>query len=160
MILNLDLHTHLFEALGYPEVNIDSVRKICDAAKKCGLDGIAVTEHYSPSLGFKAREIVDREGIEFLIIPGQEIVIERYHVVELYMFGRCKRILAHPIEPPPKRLKIDAIELASIKGRFDSPKVMEYVNGNGVIPLFNSDAHYLNELGIYMTSIDIFDLFF
>lgn len=160
MKLRLDLHAHPFEALRYPEVEPTVVQKICQEAQNKGLDGLAVTEHDSPSLGFRAREMADRQGMGLLIIPGQEIKIKGHHVVELYMFGRCARILVHPVDLPPDDLRIDAVEIASVKGRFDSPKVMEYVNRRGMLVVSNSDAHYLSELGAYSTLLNLEDLFF
>lgn len=160
MKLNLDLHTHLLEALGYPKIDVSVVRQICYEVKKRGLDGIAVTEHYSPSLGFQVKEIADREGMEeLIIIPGQEIDIGRFHVVELYLPKRKVRILAHPAEVPPDGVSIDAVEIASTKGRFDSPVVLDYVRKNGLPTLCNSDAHYFHELGCHKNFIDLASVF-
>ncbi len=157
--LKLDLHTHPFEALGYPKVELASVWQICNEVKRKGLDGIAITEHNSPSLSFRAREIANREGMGVIIIPGQERIIARYHIVELYMFGRRIRILAHPFEAPPDQANIDAVEIASVRGRFDSPVIMDYVKRKGLFTVSNSDAHYLQEIGFHSNWVNPLDLF-
>lgn len=159
MKLSLDLHTHLLEGLGFPVVEIPVVRRICSEIKDRGLDGIAITEHNGLSLAFQVQQLVDREGMGILIIPGQEIEIGRFHVVELYFWGRRLRILAHPAEVPPDGVSIDAVEIASVKGKFDSPVVMDYVMKEGLPTLCNSDAHYLHELGCHRNCIDPVEFF-
>ena len=59
--MKLDLHTHCREATACPTPTIAIVKKIVAAAKSKGLDGIAVTEHYTDYYGHEVREIVDRQ---------------------------------------------------------------------------------------------------
>ena len=50
--IKIDLHTHCLEATGDPVPKISTVRNIVEQIKKRGLDGIAVTEHYTKDFGF------------------------------------------------------------------------------------------------------------
>jgi len=91
----------------------DIVRRIISAVKARGLDGIAVTEHYTATYACEVRDIVHRHfDDEILIIPGKEnrpgLHGNRqglFHLVELYLPGNTVfRFIAHPGHPHIKDL--------------------------------------------------------
>ena len=98
MRLKLDLHTHCFEATSFVPASVDSVGRIVDRIRTCGLDGIAVTDHHNPHYAFRVKEIVEQHFDNcVLIIPGAEMTMGDDEVVELYLDGgRVFRFLAHP----------------------------------------------------------------
>jgi len=59
--LKIDLHTHCREATACPTPTLEIVERIVAAVKRKGLDGIAVTEHYTNHYGHKVKEIVDTQ---------------------------------------------------------------------------------------------------
>jgi len=174
--LKLDLHTHCREATSSPTPTLEVARRIVAAVKAKGLDGIAVTEHYTSSYGFKIKEIVDRElGGEVVIIPGQEtdrvfLGVDRgvVHVVELYLdTDTVFRFIAHPGHPRSRDLgaridgSIHGIELKNPAHdwQMDEAEIRRLAEEHNLLLLTNSDAHTLNEIGTYYNEIDLADLF-
>ena len=173
--MKLDLHTHCREATGCPTPTLEIVKQIAAAAKIRGLDGIAVTEHYTKAYGYEVKEIVDRylDG-EITVIPGQEtdkvfLGIERgvLHVVELYLPGDVTfRFIAHPGHPYVKNLDsliddgIHGIEFRNPLHDEDMDKVRirELAEKHDLLLLSNSDAHDLSDIGKYYNDIGIEEL--
>jgi histidinol phosphatase-like PHP family hydrolase len=151
------------------------VKQIAAAAKIRGLDGIAVTEHYTKAYGYEVKEIVDRylDG-EITVIPGQEtdkvfLGTERgvLHVVELYLPGDVIfRFIAHPGHPYVKNLDsliddgIHGIEFRNPLHDEDMDKVRirELAEKHDLLLLSNSDAHDLSDIGKYYNDIGIEEL--
>jgi hypothetical protein len=50
--LKLDLHTHCREATACPTPTLSTVKRIVAAVKSRGLDGVAITEHYTERYGY------------------------------------------------------------------------------------------------------------
>lgn len=152
--LRLDLHAHPFEALGFPSPDPKSVEAIIQAARTKGLDGLAITEHYSPRYGLQAREIAQHyfPGA-LLIIPGQETRVGHQEVVELYLEeGLIFKFLAHPQSLHGFQLErygIQGIEIENFlhNDYIDREGVLRIAEENGLLLLKNSDAHLLEEVG-------------
>jgi histidinol phosphatase-like PHP family hydrolase len=170
--LKLDLHTHCREATGCPDPTPDIVRRIVAAVKAQGLDGIAITEHYTDSYAYEVKEIVHRYfNDEILVIPGREIDrvflgIEKglFHLVELYLPGDITfRFIAHPGHPHIRDLgsyidgDIHGIELRNPAHdhEMDSSMIRELAEKHDLLLLTNSDAHSLADIGTYHNEIDI-----
>ncbi|MBI1986960.1 MAG: hypothetical protein HYS70_01255 [Nitrospinae bacterium] len=165
MELKLDLHTHPFEAMGFPPPDEKSVGAIIRAAKAKGLDGIAITEHYSPRYGFRAREIVQRyfPGA-LLIIPGQETRVGQHEVVELYLDDALTfKFLAHPQSTygfQRNRYEIQGIEIENFlhNDYIDREGALRIAQENGLLLLKNSDAHLLEEIGNLYNCLELEEL--
>ncbi len=164
--LKLDLHTHCFEAMGVANPAIESLRTIVGVVKAKGLDGLAITEHNDPHLGWEAKRIVDEhlKGA-IIIIPGQEIEIFGRHIVELYLSPDLTfRFLAHP-GYGNEGIEIDedigGIELENQVHNFRINKkwVGEMAGRYNLVLLRNSDAHRLEDIGFYYNEIDLEDLY-
>ena len=170
--MKLDLHTHCREATGCPDPTPDIVRRIVAAVKAQGLDGIAITEHYTDSYAYEVKEIVHRYfNDEILVIPGREIDrvflrIEKglFHLVELYLPGDITfRFIAHPGHPHIRDLgsyidgDIHGIELRNPAHdhEMDSSMIRELAEKHDLLLLTNSDAHSLADIGTYHNEVDI-----
>jgi len=158
----LDLHTHPFEAMGFPEVNVDSVKKIVEVARLRGLHGLAVTEHGNKDYGFRAKEICDRYFHPFQIIAGWEIeATPQVHIIELFVPHRVWRILAHPfldIDYTPFLRGVDAVETLNKQHRgIISFELLQTVDVLGLKPIGVSDAHRLEDIGYYWVDIDFWE---
>ena len=172
MKLKLDLHTHCREATGCSTPTLDIARMIVAAVKAKGLDGLAITEHYTSAYGYGVRDIVERHlGNAILVIPGQEVDrvflgVERalFHVVELFLPGDLTfRFIAHPGHPLVKDLDsriddtIHGIELRnpSHDREMDQKHIRHLAEKHNLLLLTNSDAHDLGDIGAYHNEIDI-----
>lgn len=171
-LLKLDLHTHCFEAMGFPEPSPASVRKIIEAVKRKGLAGIAVTEHNNMDYGFRMREIVKEHfDNEIIVIPGQEIDlnvkdfktldIETVQIVELYPSEKhVFRFLAHPGYPTQKWAeilqylpKLDGIEIQNGCHKINYGVVERVAFDKGLLLISASDAHKLEDIGSHCTEL-------
>ena len=161
--LKLDLHTHPFEAMGFPTPSIDTVARIVKQVKRRGLDGIAVTEHGTPFYGFKAAEIAKEYFPEVIIIPGCEFDVDgigpptRRQVVELYVDNVVFRFQAHPFDERPEILSMcQGIEIKNYLHKDMNGKLaMQLASKFNLLPLRNSDAHRLEDIGRYYNIISI-----
>ncbi|MEM0320033.1 MAG: PHP domain-containing protein [Candidatus Nezhaarchaeales archaeon] len=153
--LKLDLHTHPFEALGFPSPSIDVVAKIIKQVRRLDLDGIAITEHGEASYGFKAAEIAREYFPEVIIIPGVEIEVSgigpatHRQVVELYLGDRVFRFQVHPYDERPEILATcQGIEVKNYLHRgMDEELALQLASKFSLLPLRNSDAHKLEDIG-------------
>ncbi|MBI2875419.1 MAG: PHP domain-containing protein [Candidatus Tectomicrobia bacterium] len=163
--LKLDLHTHCLEALR-SRPTVEAVRQIIEAVRAKGLDGLAITEHWNKEYGLLAREIVRNEfQDEIVLLPGQEIVTREYgSVVELYLEEDVTfRFIAHPY------LNFSIRDYAGIHGieidnemhnyHIDKELVGEVARREELILLHNSDAHYLEDLGLFFNELSLAELY-
>lgn len=166
--MRLDLHTHCGEATCVYTPTPDVVRKIVAATRAKGLDGIAITEHYNKTYGFKVKEIVDQyfKG-EILVIPGQEIDKGKLHVVVLYLPGELTfRFVVHPGYPKVEDLgseiddSIHGIEVRNPThdDEMDQAAIRKVARKHKLLLLRNSDAHFLSDIGKYYNEITIEEL--
>lgn len=162
--LKLDLHTHCLEALR-TKPTVDAVRQIVKAVKAKGLDGLAITEHWNKDYGFRAKEILEEHFPgEIVLIPGQEIITRDHgSVVELYLEGgKMFRFIAHPY------LRFSVKDYQGIHGieidngmhnyHIDKELVGEVAAQQDLLLLRNSDAHYLEDLGLFCNVMALEDL--
>ncbi len=173
--MKIDLHTHCREATACPKPDLEIVKKIVNAVKENGLDGIAVTEHYTNVYGRKVKEIVDNQlNSEIVIIPGQELdkmftgkVRGIYHQVELLLPDDLTfRFIAHPGHPYIKDIETiidDSIHGIEIKNPnhlddMDEEQIRYVSEKYNLILLTNSDAHRLRDIGTYYNEIEIEEL--
>ena len=170
--MKIDLHTHCFESTGDSVPTVDTAKRIVDQIKMRGLDGIAVTEHYTDYYGHEVKEIVDSSlNCEIAVIPGKEIAamlpgraMGVVHVVELYLPGESTfRFIAHPGHPYVSDLdswidgNIHGIELRNAQhmDELDEITVRQLAEKHDLILLSNSDAHTLGDIGTFYNDIDI-----
>ena len=161
--LKLDLHTHPFEAMGFPNPSIDTVARIVKQIKKMGLDGIAITEHGTAFYGFKAAEIAREYFPEVIIIPGVELDVDgigpvaHRQVVELYIGDKVFRFQAHPYDERPEILATcQGIEIRNYLHRDMNESLAEQLASKfNLIPLRNSDAHRIEDIGKYYNVISL-----
>jgi len=173
--LKLDLHTHCREATSGATPTIAIVKRIVAAVKARGLDGIAMTEHYTDSYGREVKEIVEQhlDG-EIVVIPGKEIDMMLtgremgvIHMVELCLPGDITfRFIAHPGYPYVRNLDshidggIHGIELrnSSHKDEMDEQEIRRIAEKYNLLLLTNSDAHDLRDIGTCYNEIAIEEL--
>ncbi|MEM0217830.1 MAG: PHP domain-containing protein [Candidatus Nezhaarchaeales archaeon] len=161
--LKLDLHTHPFEALGFPSPSIDVVAKIIRQVKRLGLDGIAITEHEEKSYGFKAAEIAREYFPEVIIIPGVEIEVNgigpatHRQVVELYLDDKVFRFQVHPYDERPEILvTCQGIEIKNyLHKEMDEELALQLASKFSLLPLRNSDAHRLEDIGKHYNVVSL-----
>ncbi len=170
--MKLDLHTHCREATACPTPTPEIVSRIVAAVKARGLDGIAITEHYTHTYAYEVRDIV-REHFdnEVLIIPGKEsdrvfLGIDKglFHLVELHLPGDVVfRFIAHPGHPHIRDLgahidgNIHGLELRNAMHHddLDEEMIRRLAREHDLVLLSNSDAHSLRDIGYYHNEIDI-----
>jgi PHP family Zn ribbon phosphoesterase len=163
--LKLDLHTHCYEATGYREPTMETVKKIIDRIRIRELDGIAITEHWNKEYGFKVKDMVEQFfDNEVLIIPGQEIDVRCQQEVELYLpNGSTFRFLAHPGYPsnPDSLENVQGIEIENDMHSWDIDKdeVRKLAEEHGLLLLSNSDAHSLSDIGRHYNEISLEELY-
>ena len=151
--MKLDLHTHCLWATDYHPPTAETVSRIVNQIKARGLDGIAITEHWDSSYGFKVKEIVEQVfNNEVLIIPGQEVDRAGRHEVDLYLpDGSVFRFLAHPGYPPNSYLidNVHGIEIENSLHNWQINRdwVREMTEEYNLVPLRNSDAHSIERIG-------------
>jgi len=176
--LKLDLHTHCGEATASSSPTEEIIRDIVASVRARGLDGIAITEHWSKTYGYEAKEMVEKRfGEEILVIPGQEddrIFIGEEkgfyhsHIVELDLpCGLPFRFVAHPGDWYVDELwhmvaknGIHGIEIANPNhdDEMDTEKIRELAEAYDLILLRNSDAHHLGDIGVYYNELELDDL--
>ncbi len=76
--MRFDLHVHSNYSDGH-----DDVKTILKAARKRGLDGIAITDHDSLGGSRAARRIINDLNFDMIIIPGAEVTTSRGHLLVL-----------------------------------------------------------------------------
>ena len=167
--MKLDLHTHPREATLSP-LNKMVVGEIVSHVKTRGIQGIGITEHHNKEYGYEVAELVEEyfPG-EILVIPGQEIdVDDEVQVVELYLGEDTFRFLAHPghLGDFGDYLEKYAQDLQGIEVRnlfhdwkMDREKIQRAVEVYNLLPLKNSDAHSLWNIGRYWTELELSDLY-
>jgi predicted metal-dependent phosphoesterase TrpH len=173
--LKLDLHTHCRSATASSKATLPVVRKIVAAVRAAGLDGIAVTEHYTDYFGHEVKGIVDSQlNGEIVVIPGKEIDMMVtggdmgvIHVVELYLPDDLTfRFIAHPGYPYVGDLEshidgsIHGLELQNPAHLHDvdQREVRRLARKHDLMLLSNSDAHSLGDIGTFYNEIDIGEL--
>ncbi len=158
MKLKLDLHTHCQEATGYNAATPQIVGRIIERCTDRGLDGLAITEHWSSRYAYDVMAIVDKHfpDCPLKIIPGKEIDVGPRQVVELYLPNDTTfRFWVHPeFRTVDKRPDIRGIEIENGMHHINKQRVMEIAEEQGLMLLRNSDAHYLEDIGCYYNELE------
>jgi len=164
--LKLDLHTHCLEAVNFAHPEPKTVKRILEAIKAQGLDGIAITDHAELGDGFAyaVREVIKQHFPgETLVIPGQELRRGIHHIVELNLpGGLIFRYLAHPgtdISTLNGYLKnIHGLEVENGNQTINRAEVSAFAQHHGLLLLSNSDAHSLSDIGRHYTETSLDEL--
>jgi predicted metal-dependent phosphoesterase TrpH len=163
--LKLDLHVHVFEQFvpgSADAITLRHVEQIVEKVKALGLDGIAITEHYAIEYGYRMKEMVATHfNNAILIIPGREVETSDEHIIELELpFDGTPlfRFLAHPGYPAKPADHIEGVQGIEIGNanhywHIDKERVKEMASKYNLIMLQNSDAHYLDRIGLNYNEI-------
>jgi len=87
MKLKVDIHIHTAYSDG-----TGTIREILVAAKKAGLDAIAITDHNTSKGYFTTRRIAD----DLIVIPGFEATTNAEHVIVLGIVKKSSRRIMLP----------------------------------------------------------------
>lgn len=164
-MLTIDPHVHTIHSG-------DSACKVEDAitaARKTGLDGIAITDHDSVAGVEKAKKITEDD--DFLFIPGIEVSSKHGHILGLGIeksitpkmsaretVSRIREkgglaVSAHPFSLDFKPFSVlhadfDAVEVFNSKRYVGNQLVKKYVQGRNIPVTGGSDAHFCDEIGL------------
>ena len=171
--LKIDLHVHTNHS-----DSTSSVKKILEAARERGLDGIAVTDHSMINACAEA----STSAPDLVIIPGVEVETDEGHVLVLGVKNPPPKgtsidevveyaeqeggviVIPHPSLPfisvreeVIERIRPDAIETYNAKmplSWYFMRKNMELANRLGIPQTGGSDAHSHNSVGDMYTVVD------
>ncbi len=163
--MRIDFHVHTNRSDGK-----NSIAEMVAAAKRKGLDGIAVTDHDIPAPKVKFPDFLVIPGVEVRTELGDVIVLGTYELPpknfeELLDWVEANNALA--FAPHPFDLGFSRHSLGEIA--FEKFEIIEVINGRsprkacekalframkeGKIMLSNSDAHSVFELGKYWNEV-------
>jgi histidinol phosphatase-like PHP family hydrolase len=172
-IVKIDLHVHTKER---SPCGRSGEEEMIQSAVAFGLDGLVFTDHhrlvpldrleelnrkYAPFRIFGGIEITVTEGEDVLVLGVRDSVLEtrEWSSPELFAFARKRGgflVLAHPfryhdeIDIDMERYPPDAIEVHSKNtGVCDESQIRAVLTRLGLFPLYNSDAHHADHVGIY-----------
>lgn len=171
-MLTFDLHVHTVHSGDSP----CEVEEAVEAAKKKGLDGIAITDHDSMAGLGEAFELTDNGDL--MIIPGIEISSDDGHILgfgidkpispglsALETVSRVREaggiaISAHPFGlgwKPFSALKadFDAIEVYNPRRLLGNRLAKKYALEEGIPVSAGSDAHFCEEIGLAGVEINM-----
>ena len=157
---------------------LDSVEKLLKQAMSLGLDGIAITDHDTISGAIEALELMEKQDLPILVIPGIEVSTKEGHLLVLGIreaippaldvketIKIARKLNGLIIAPHPgdilrrslksvENLDIDAIEAFNSKP-FASSKFAEKIAVKQKLPIVaGSDAHSAELLGYAVTEIE------
>lgn len=160
--MKLDLHTHCHEATGFAAATPQAVDKLINCCLSRGLDGIAITEHWSSRYAYQVTDILANQfpDCRVVVLPGKEIDVGPRQVVEVYLPNHTTfRFWAHPefwsVEP---RTDVRGIEIENGMHLIDKERVREIAAELDLKLLCNSDAHRLEDIGRFYNDIEWGDL--
>ena len=161
--LKVDLHVHLGEAVNFVKPSFNIAKKVVDAIKERGLDGIAITDHDRNDYAFQMKEVIETHFHDIVIICGQEVRFGLNHVVELFLSDDVTfRFIAHPgrLSNLPKMIKngIHGLEIENGSFFINKENISALAETSGLILLSNSDAHSLSDIGRHYNNIDLEEL--
>ncbi|MBI4202221.1 MAG: hypothetical protein HY532_03795 [Chloroflexi bacterium] len=171
MKLRLDLHTHIWEASGFQEPNLDWAAKVVEQCKERGIDGIAITEHKILDHSFTYKRIIEEHFPgQLLVFPGWEIEehfsTNYFQTREVGEFllpnGRVFRNYCHPGHPS-RVIELDRVQSIEIDNRLhnwhiDKKKVEEIAQEHGLLLTKVSDAHNVEDIGKNYIEVELEDL--
>jgi predicted metal-dependent phosphoesterase TrpH len=181
--MKFELHCHSMYSRGkkIPAEGIDSPRDLVRTAKKIGLDGLALTDHYSDRGWTEAKEEARKQGLIF--IPGIEVSSKEGHIIGLGLNGYVQSglpveetlesireqgavsVAAHPFDIrnegiKEKCLKADATEVFNSMNldRFSNLAARRFARKNRLVMLAGSDSHTKEMLGQCINHIEASDV--
>lgn len=171
--MRFDLHVHSNYSDGH-----DDVRTILKAARKRGLDGIAITDHDSLGGSRAARRTIRDLNFEMIIIPGAEVTTSRGHLLALGINEIPKRgltpeettevvhdqggitVVPHPYHPFRHAIGripfCDAVEVYNSKHLFGIANARARLGAKRRrLPMVaGSDSHFAATVGLGVTRIE------
>jgi predicted metal-dependent phosphoesterase TrpH len=174
--MRFDLHVHSNYSDGH-----DDVKTILKAARKRGLDGIAITDHDSLGGSRAARRIIKDLRLKMILIPGAEVTTADGHLLVLGVEGIPKRgltpeettekahdlggitIVPHPYHPFRHAIgripDCDAVEVYNSKHLFGIANARARLGAKkrGLPMVAGSDSHFAATVGLGVTRIDAED---
>jgi predicted metal-dependent phosphoesterase TrpH len=180
MLRRFDLHTHSF----FSKDACNSPEELIAAARRRGLDGMAITDHDSCEAHeyLKSRELPPG----FLVVPGVEVSTAEGHllcigatlprmkgcpaaeVIQAIQDAGGVAIPAHPFDKwragiRPKvldKLDIEVLEVfnAAVTSRRYNDEALEYARNRGLKTTASSDAHYDSAVGVSTTLFEMEEL--
>ncbi len=174
--MRFDLHIHSNYSDGH-----DDVKAILKAAKKRGLDGIAITDHDSLGGSRAARRIIRDHKIEIALITGVEVTTSEGHLLVLGVKEIPKQgltpeetaeaardlggisIVPHPYHPFRHAIgripDCDAVEVYNSKHLFGIANARARLGARRRrLPMVaGSDSHFAATVGLGVTRIDADD---
>lgn len=164
--LRIDLHTHILEASNFAKASVEVAEQVVQKMRERNLEGIALTEHWNVEHGWKLKEIIeDRYGDEFVILVGQELDISHtQQVTEIYLPDNVTyRYLCHPGYPGndwslPENVHGIEIENGMHSWHLNRPRIRELAEEHDLMLLKNSDAHYIDKIGVYFNELALEEL--
>ena len=172
VMLKIDLHVHTI----YSSDALTTPKELVFYAKRCGLDGVAVTDHDRIDGALKIAKETD-----FLVVPGIEISSLNGHIIGLNVdelvpaklsvdetLDRIHEagglaVACHPITFFKESLKghissrFDAIEVINASAfpfNYSVRRSEEIASRLGIARVAGSDAHYGPEIGYAYTLVD------
>jgi histidinol phosphatase-like PHP family hydrolase len=171
--VKIDLHVHAKERSACGR---SGEEEMIQAAIAFGLDGLVFTDHhrlvplerleelnrkYAPFRVFGGIEVSVTEGEDVLVLGVRDAMLEtrRWSYSELFAFVRKRSgflVLAHPfryhdgIDIDIETYPPEAVEVHSKNtGACDEARIRAVLTCAGLLPLYNSDAHVAEHVGIY-----------
>ena len=176
-IMRFDLHIHS----NYSDGRAD-VKEIIRAAKRRGLDGIALTDHDTTRGIPAARKYIHEQKIDLVLIPGVEVSTSEGHLLVLGVEEPPKRMrspeetieaahdmggitdVPHPYHPFRHALgripDADAVEVYNSKHLFGLANGRARIEARrrGIPMVAGSDSHFAETVGLGVTEIEAEDV--
>jgi predicted metal-dependent phosphoesterase TrpH len=175
--MKFDLHIHS----NYSDGRAD-VKDIIEAAKRRGLDGIALTDHDTMRGIPVAKKYIDEQEIDLMLIPGVEVTTSEGHLLVLGTDKPPERKMSpeetievahelggiadvpHPYHP--FRHAIGRIPDADAVEVYNSKHLFGLANGRaklearrrGMTMVAGSDSHFAETVGLGVTEIEAEDV--
>lgn len=175
-MLKIDMHVHT----EFSPDAFGSIPEIIKGAMRKGLDGIAITDHNTVDGALKAVEYVEKNDIDFIVIPGIEITTLQGHLLAIGVEEKIEQgmsvrdtlaeirrlgglaVAPHPFHPfrngiwKLSKFEFDAIEVYNAKyifgvGNYLAKRMRERMN---VPETGGSDSHNPEMIGYGFTYVD------
>jgi predicted metal-dependent phosphoesterase TrpH len=175
--MKFDLHIHS----NYSDGRAD-VKDIIEAAKRRGLDGIALTDHDTMRGIPAAKKYIDEQNIDLVLIPGVEVTTSEGHLLVLGTDKPPERKMSpeetievahelggiadvpHPYHPFRHAIgripDADAVEVYNSKHLFGLANGRAKIEARrrGMTMVAGSDSHYAETVGLGVTEIEAEDV--
>jgi predicted metal-dependent phosphoesterase TrpH len=175
--MKFDLHIHS----NYSDGRAD-VKDIIEAAKRRGLDGIALTDHDTMRGIPVAKKYIDEQEIDLMLIPGVEVTTSEGHLLVLGTDKPPERKMSpeetievahelggiadvpHPYHPFRHAIgripDADAVEVYNSKHLFGLANGRAKIEARrrGMTMVAGSDSHYAETVGLGVTEIEAEDV--